>query len=686
LIATDASGDIFIVANVAESSGRPQIRAIKTDPLGNPLASFDFGGSSETFPDLPSGAAVDPQGNLVIVGTTASTDFPLVSPVFPATSTQAGFVVKLDAQLSKILFSTRLGGSQAASLGPGSTSANAVALDTSGNIYVTGATAATDFPTTSGAFQTTGPAPTGFGFGSPTFGFVTEIASNGRSVVYSTYYGSNTTNCSGGSSCLSAVGTTTANAIAIDGTGAVVIGGNTTANSLSITPGVLGQQCGCMVSANGVYHQSGFLAKFAAGGRSLVWATYVPLAQMGPQSVSTLSITSVALAPDGSVIAAGNAPVGLFVTTGSLQPSYPGTPFGQYNAGFIARINALATGYVFSTYFGDGVYQSPTGAVAIDSQGNIWLTGGSDPNTLPFLPSTPQLGSAFIAELSADGSSVLSGITAPAGAAGQGIRLLPNGSPAALGTTGSVLLNAPGQPASLMGIANSAGVQASNNVAPYELVSLYGIGLGPTTPLSGIIQNGAFTTSLGGVQVLFNNVAAPLLYAGSNQINAVVPSSVAAQDVVHIQIRTPTGLLDGPLLGVAPSQPEVFQSGPPVPPGGVAAALNHDGSVNSAGNPAASGSVVTIWATGAGLNNGPGNQDGLIASILYAPLLPVSVLTDLDSLEVLYAGNAPGLVTGVIQINFRLPSRSGLPNLSQVPFQLQIGGAISSRFSLFVTR
>jgi hypothetical protein len=313
---TDGSGNIFVVANVTEVSGRPQIRAIKMDPLGNVLASYDFGGSSRSFADAPSGAAVDPQGNLVIVGTTASSDFPLVSPVIASTSTQAGFVAKLDAQLSKILFSTRIGGSQGASPGNGSTSVNAVTLDTFGNIFVTGGTAANDFPTTSGAFQTDGPVA---GFGSPVFAFVTEIASNGGSIVYSTFFGSNTTNCIGGSSCLSAVGTTAGNAITIDGTGAVVIGGNTTAASLPVTPGVLGPQCGCLVS-NAKYVQSGFLAKFAPGGRSLIWATYVPLAEIGPQSEVVLSINSIALAADGSVILSGSAPPGLFVTKGACNP------------------------------------------------------------------------------------------------------------------------------------------------------------------------------------------------------------------------------------------------------------------------------------------------------------------------------------------------------------------------------
>jgi len=102
LLAVDASGNFFIVGTVQEPSGLPQIRAIKTDPQGNAIASFDFGGGS----DFPSGAVVDPQGNLVIVGTTYSQDFPLVSPLISTTTGQAGFVVQLDAQLTKIVFST----------------------------------------------------------------------------------------------------------------------------------------------------------------------------------------------------------------------------------------------------------------------------------------------------------------------------------------------------------------------------------------------------------------------------------------------------------------------------------------------------------------------------------------------------------------------------------------------------
>jgi uncharacterized protein (TIGR03437 family) len=682
LLAVDSSGNFFIVAVVEEPSGRPQIRAIKTDPQGNVLASFDFGGSLQSYPDSPSGVAIDPQGDLVIVGTTDSADFPLVTPLVSKPALPAGFVVKLDSELTEIVYSTLLGGTQASNFVE--TRANAVAVDAAGDTYVTGSTSASDFPTTPGAFQTAGPMETGFG--SPSYAFVTEIAPDGGSLVYSTFFGSPNATCVGGSTCLGVFGSTSASAIALDNTGAVVIGGATTANQLPVTPGTLGQQCGCGNTLPN-YIEAGFLAKFAPGGGKLDWATYLPFAQTGPGEY-LISITNIALDADGNVVFGGGAAAGWFVSTGALQSS---ASTGQYGAPFVAKVNASAASYIFSTYFGDGIFDAPAGALALDSQGDIWLTGGSDPTALPLPGSTPLLGTSYIAGLSPDGSSVLSAITAPGGAAGQAIVFTPSGTPAALGSAGSLLLDLPAQPASLVGVANSAGIQVSSQVAPYELVSFYGAAIGPANAMGAQIVNGAVTNSLGGVQVLFNGVAAPLLYAGPNQINAIVPSSVVEQDTATVQIMTPAGPLAGPLLAVVPSEPEVFQNSAPAPPGGAAIALNQDGSVNSANNPAAAGTVVTVWATGTGLDNGPGDQDGLIATAADSVLLPVSVFDSSNvnvfgvySLEVLYAGNAPGMVTGVVQVNFRLPEN--LFDVGQLTCQLQIGSGVSSRFFVYVTQ
>src|ERR1700733_3403537 len=79
-LAEDATGNLFIVAGVEEPSGAQEIRAIKTAPRGKQIASFGLGGVPASDKVAPSGAAVDPQGNLVIVGSNSPLDFPLVSP------------------------------------------------------------------------------------------------------------------------------------------------------------------------------------------------------------------------------------------------------------------------------------------------------------------------------------------------------------------------------------------------------------------------------------------------------------------------------------------------------------------------------------------------------------------------------------------------------------------------------
>jgi len=133
IIAAGASGSLFVVSNVVELSGRPQIRVLKIDSNGDTLASLDFGGGS--VHDAVVGAAVYPDANPVIVGSTSSQDFPLVSPLISATSSQAAFVTKIDSQFHGILFPTKLGGSQQSEPSGIGTSAGAMTLDAAGNIY-----------------------------------------------------------------------------------------------------------------------------------------------------------------------------------------------------------------------------------------------------------------------------------------------------------------------------------------------------------------------------------------------------------------------------------------------------------------------------------------------------------------------------------------------------------------------
>jgi uncharacterized protein (TIGR03437 family) len=208
------------------------------------------------------------------------------------------------------------------------------------------------------------------------------------------------------------------------------------------------------------------------------------------------------------------------------------------------------------------------------------------------------------------------------------------------------------------------------------------------------IVNGAVTSSLGGYRVLFNGIQAPLLYAGPNQINGVVPEEVFGQDTATVLITTPQGTITGPTVYVQPSQPGVFHTfglGDDL-----AAALNQNLTVNSATNPAGPGTIVSIWATGAGTPSSGSASDGTIgaAGSLTSPLLPVSILwqptapdggrpIQTSSLEVLYAGDAPGDVSGVLQVNFRIPDR--LPAaIVAIAFYLQIGSSVSPVTLIYV--
>jgi uncharacterized protein (TIGR03437 family) len=671
-LAVDSSGDIFVVAGT-ESSDQPQTCVFKLDPQGNQQAQVCFAtGGSVTA------AAADLQGNLVIAGTTsAPASLQLVSPLISNTGPEAGFIVKLNSQLTQTIFSTLLGGTTAGSIGQGTT-VQALALDPSGNIYVSGWTIDGNFPLSTGAYQTIPPADA-----FPAF--VTAISSAGDKILWSTLLGGPKA-CTSGSACADP-GNLGIFAMAVDSTGAAVIAGYVNNEQVPVTEGVLGATCVCTANS-----YSAFLAKVAAAGTQLAWATYVNYA-----SVAALALDAV-----DNVIIGGQAYAGFTATSGALQTTLP-VATGTSGAGFAAKIDPSARHYLFATFLGAyfqpilssyGIGNGANGVtgLALDANGTIWATGGAAPSTLPLSSSVPILGTNYILGLSPGGSSLTSATTAPEGGAGLAIAIAPQG-PVALGKSGSTLIPTPGAPASLAGTANSAGPTASGAVAPNELVSFYGVGLGPSTGLSGEVVDGVLTTSLGGVQVQFDGVAAPLLYAGPNQINAIVPSGVAGQSSTTVTIVTPAGQIAGIALSAAPSVPEVFTYGPP---GSAAIAMNQDWTLNSATNPAAPGSIVTVWASGGGLTGNP-EVDGAITGTKYYPLvLPLEVGNGfpnslsigpapfIPAPQVQYSGDAPDLVKGAIQVNFSIPQYPPPANAGAAEFYLQIGTAFSDPFTVYV--
>jgi uncharacterized protein (TIGR03437 family) len=172
--------------------------------------------------------------------------------------------------------------------------------------------------------------------------------------------------------------------------------------------------------------------------------------------------------------------------------------------------------------------------------------------------------------------------------------------------------------------------------------------------------------------VLFNGTAAPILYAGDSQVNAVIPCELAGQSSAQMVVEY-MGVQSFPVtLSLGPAAPGIFTadgSGQ-----GQAAALNQDSSFNSPSNPATRGSIVTFYATGVGATS-PCVDGATYQSNFPTLTLPVVVGVGPSGTQVLYSGQAPDLVSGVVQFNIVIPSDA---TTGVVPLTLVVGGVFST--------
>jgi uncharacterized protein (TIGR03437 family) len=194
-------------------------------------------------------------------------------------------------------------------------------------------------------------------------------------------------------------------------------------------------------------------------------------------------------------------------------------------------------------------------------------------------------------------------------------------------------------------------------ISPGEVVALMGTALGSA-----------------GVQVLFDGTPAPLTYASATQINCVVPYEVSGKGNSVVQVRHQGGTSIRFLLTTADTTPALFTadgSG-----AGPAAALNQDGSSNSPGNPAAKGSTVVLFLTGEGQTSPPGmtGKVTVVSARTPQPVMPVSVLVGGQPATVAFYGEAPGVVSGVMQLTVLIPSNV-VPG--EIPISVSVGGSSS---------
>jgi len=223
------------------------------------------------------------------------------------------------------------------------------------------------------------------------------------------------------------------------------------------------------------------------------------------------------------------------------------------------------------------------------------------------------------------------------------------------------------------GIVNAASFLNGPNgsaIAPGEIVTLFGAGIGPSTLASGYDPvNNVFATSVAGTQVLFDNIAAPIIYAYTGQTTVVAPYSLAGKSSTQVSISyqgVQSAAVTVPVVNLVPGIFTANTSG-----SGQAAAENHDYSLNSPSNPEQHGDFVQVFMTVGGEH---GVDGAMAAGAVFDSPLPTATVGG-ERAQVLYAGPSPGSVWGLTQVDVSIPA--DLPLSGVLPLTITYGGVTS---------
>jgi uncharacterized protein (TIGR03437 family) len=558
---------------------------VKLNPAGSAVSYATYFGGARN--DWPLALAPDAGGNLYVGFRSESLDLPVRRPIAgTAASIEAGYLAKLNADGSDLLFGTYVNA-------PGARSGlTGLVTDAAGDVYLTGgcfyeqAREEPCVPVTPGALKTRMTGPSAM--------YVMKVQADGTPVF---------------STLLGGTGYQGSRGIALDRDGNVVLAGS-----------------------------------------------FVPLSSSRP--------------PDFPI------------TSGAFQASVVKRIRGQPGSGFVLKLNRSGSALLFSTYFGGSSYDGITG-FALDGEGNIVFTGYSYSPDLPVTPDAWQpchppavfeyangLGSDFLGRLSADGRTLLYASFLEPAALSSNPSGLPELRVFAADRSGDVYLGGtdsgppllardrmPVRPKGAAACVADATHGYQSPVAPGSFVRIRGNEVAGNRSLAPAIgPSGTLPVSHQGLQVFLDGMPAPLLRVAPHEITAVVPFDVRVGDRVSVRI-----VQNGAQNGAVTS--DLVVETQPAAPGiltadrsgfGDAAALNEDGSVNSSRNPAAPGSVVSLYLTGLGPFD-PAAREGTVAAAPGAVRSGVEVSLYGSPAEVLYAGPAPGLLAGVYQVNIRVP-------------------------------
>ena len=678
-------------ASLAADANRPMIYASMAYANGVIRSSDGFQTSTPVGPPVATPGALTPANGAMFVVTTSSSD---------------GFVTKLDPD-GAIVYSTYLGGS-------GSDSPAAIATASDGSVYVAGTTYSRDFPVTPGVYATS--------FTSTTYAysnFIAKLRADG-SLAWSSFF---------------ANGNTTILSIAVDAQDNPVIAGSTS-GQLPVTPGAYqttfqrAQFCGffCMPGPT-----SAFVTKFKSDGTGLVYSTYVAFdsanalvqdaqsialdgdgrvyiagtgrlvlldasgsALLAATSRANVTFNALALDAEGNVYGAGSVALSPYTdpfpaTDGAFQkeprPGTPSLPLQPYPGGgsdaIVMKWDAALSRVQAATLLGGESYDSAS-SVAIGRSGEVIVSGTTDsksfPTSSPFQTSfSPRSGfvAAFDPNLSTLRYSTYLGDRRPFEArlaiADRNGDLLVAGS---MLTAGSLFLaNDPGATFNTGDLVAANKIRLLATAAPRldTVVNAASHLAAPLAPGEAVVAQGSGFGA--NAKLLLDGVEASIVSRSATALTAVAPAGLRTSGTVEVRVSSDGADSNTVLAPAAVASPGVYsRDGSGYGAGWI---LNSDGTFNSADNPAAAGSAITIYATGAGAVTIAGGS-------VVTPLAPAVFV---DGFYARGVGSASGPVDGlpgdVYRISVYVPDPAAEnpsnPNLvgfklpSQVGLQLVFG-------------
>jgi len=390
-----------------------------------------------------------------------------------------------------------------------------------------------------------------------------------------------------------------------------------------------------VTSASTPYNSPGLSVSVVPG--SMSPGTYNGTVTITPTGGTAVTI-SVALTITGSaVVSATPTSLNLSYIVGGTAPT--GTisiTGGGASAGFTASVNTNASSWL-----------------------QISATSGTTPNTGTF-----NLTASIV-------SSALSSLT-PGGSPYTGTISIAAVSPATGTTNVQVTLTVTAPLPAITGVTNAAS-GATGPIAPGEIISIYGTAANPIGPATSVALNSTtcpspctqVPTQMGGVQVKFSpgGASAPLLFVDGEQINAIVPYSVAGIASLSVEVLYLGQTSNLFPVTLSPTAPGIFTANGSGT--GQAAVYQYDiqgnGSYNVPSSPAKAGWTLLLYVTGEGQVS-PNVNSGAVTSTtppFPKPIVQPTVLIGGQPATVSFYGEAPGFVAGLLQLNVVVPPGAG---------------------------